>query len=171
MNLAYLLRMEDHLSVATTNKASRYDLFYHLVYFNTFEDLNLPIKGPMEKAGVITATGKLPVTVYDLSPTLSLYMAPSLAKNMVGRVSLIQLFLPVAGNSTLTIPDMYSKPAVHGSYSKPAVHDHGDSGFPMGCADAAAVDSGHDGRRDSNVCEVNQWQCQTLGAASHAWVD
>jgi hypothetical protein len=31
-----------------------------------------------------------------------------------------------------------------------------DSGFPMGCADAAAVD----GRRGSNVYEVNPWLWQ-----------
>ena len=29
------------------------DLLYHLVFFNTFEELKLPIKGPMEDAGVI----------------------------------------------------------------------------------------------------------------------
>ena len=29
------------------------DLLYHLVFFNTFEELQLPIKGPMEDAGVI----------------------------------------------------------------------------------------------------------------------
>ncbi len=29
------------------------DLLYHLVFFNTFEELKLPIKGPMEVAGVI----------------------------------------------------------------------------------------------------------------------
>ena len=31
-----------------------------------------------------------------------------------------------------------------------------DSGFPMGCADAAAVD----GRRGSNIYEVNPWLWQ-----------
>ena len=46
------------------------------------------------------------------------------------------LFL--AGNSTPTIPHLYSK--------------RKDTGFPMGCADAAAVD----GRRGSNAYEVNQ---------------
>ena len=50
------------------------------------------------------------------------------------------LFL--AGNSTLTIPHLYS--------------ERKDSGFPMGCADAAAVD----GRRGSNVYEVNLWLWQ-----------
>ena len=50
------------------------------------------------------------------------------------------LFL--AGNATLTIPHLYSK--------------HKDSGFPMGCADAASVD----GRLGSNVYEVNTWLWQ-----------
>ncbi len=47
------------------------------------------------------------------------------------------LFL--AGNSILTISHMFSK--------------RKDSGFPYGCADAAAAD----GRRGSNVYEVNLW--------------
>ena len=50
---------------------------------------------------------------------------------------LIPLFL--AGNSTPTIPHKLSK--------------HKGSGFPMGCADSAASD----GRRGSNVFEVNTW--------------
>ena len=29
------------------------DLLCKLVFFNTFEELNLPIKGPMEDAGVV----------------------------------------------------------------------------------------------------------------------
>jgi len=59
---------------------------------------------------------------------------------MVGRVPLIPLFL--AGNSTPTIPYMFSK--------------RKESGFPFGCADAAAAD----GRRGSNVYEVNLWMWQ-----------
>ena len=59
---------------------------------------------------------------------------------MVGRVPLIPLFL--AANSTSTIPHMFSKGK--------------DSGVLYGCADAAATD----GRRDSNVYEVNQWLWQ-----------
>ncbi len=47
------------------------------------------------------------------------------------------LFL--AGNSTPTIPHIFSK--------------RKDSGFPYGCADAAATD----GLRGSNVYEVNPW--------------
>jgi hypothetical protein len=106
------------------------DLLRELVFFNTFEELNLPIKGPMEDAGV--------VKLYEPSPTPCLYVAP--AENMVGRVPLMPLFL--AGNATPTIPHLYSK-------SK-------DSGFPMGCADTASVD----GRRGSNVYEVNPWLWQ-----------
>ena len=59
---------------------------------------------------------------------------------MRGRVPLVPLFL--AGNATPTIPHLYSK--------------RNDSGFPMGCADAAAVDC----RRGSNIYEVNQWLWQ-----------
>ncbi len=67
-----------------------------------------------------------------------LYVAP--AANMVGRVPLIALFL--AGNSTPTIPHKYSQ--------------HKRSGFPAGTCDTAAAD----GRRGSNVCEVNPWLWQ-----------
>jgi hypothetical protein len=44
------------------------DLLYHLVFFNTFEELKLPIKGPMEDAGVIKLS--------EPSPTPCLYVAP-----------------------------------------------------------------------------------------------
>ena len=110
-----------------TYKTGPDDLVHYLVFFNTFEELTLPIKGPMEEAGVIK--------LYEPSPTPCLYVAP--AENMVGRVPLIPLFL--AGNSTPTIPHMFSK--------------RKDSGFPFGCADAA-------GRRGSNVYEVNPWLWQ-----------
>ena len=73
------------------------DILHTLVFFSTFEELNLPMKGPMEDSGV--------VKLYEPSPTPCLYVAP--AENMVGRVPLIPLFL--AGNSTLTIPHMFSK--------------------------------------------------------------
>ena len=106
------------------------DLLRELVFFSTFEELNLPIKGPMEDSGVIK--------LYKPSPTPCLYVAP--AENMVGSVPLMPLFL--AGNSTPTIPHLYSK--------------RKDTGFPMGCADAAGVD----GRRGSNVYEVNPWLWQ-----------
>ena len=106
------------------------DLLRELVFFSTFEELNLPIKGPMEDSGVIK--------LYEPSPTPCLYVAP--AENMVGRVPLMPLFL--AGNSTPTIPHLYSK--------------RKDTGFQMGCADTAGVD----GRRGSNVYEVNPWLWQ-----------
>jgi hypothetical protein len=110
-----------------TYKSGPDDIECTLVFFSTFEELNLPIKGPMEDSGV--------VKLYEPSPTPCLYVAP--VENMVGRVPLIPLFL--AGNSTPTIPHMFSK-------NKAA-------GFPSGCADAAALD----GRRGSNIYEVNPW--------------
>ena len=96
---------------------------YSLVFFSTFEELKLPIKGPMEDAGVIQ--------LYEPSPTPCLYVAP--AENVVGRVPLIPLFL--AGNSTPTIPHLFSQRKVQ------------VSAFSFGCADTAAAD----GRRGSNV--------------------
>jgi hypothetical protein len=98
---------------------------HSFVFFSTFEVFDFPIIRPMEDAGV--------TKLYESSPTPYLYVAP--AANMAGRVPLIPLFL--AGNSTPTIPHMFSK--------------RKDSGFPYGCADAAAAD----GRRGSNVYEVN----------------
>ena len=106
------------------------DLRYDLVFFSTFEELTLPIKGPMEDAGV--------VKLYEPSPTPCLYVAP--AGNMVGRIPLMPCFLD--GNATPTIPHKYSK--------------NKSSCFQAGCADAAA----EDGRRGSNVYEVNTWLCQ-----------
>jgi hypothetical protein len=84
----------------------------------------------MEDVGVIK--------LYEPSPTPCLNVA--YVQNMVGRVPLIPLFL--AGNSTPTIPHMFSKLK--------------DSGVLYGCADAAATD----GRRGSNVYEVNPWLWQ-----------
>jgi hypothetical protein len=110
-----------------TYKKGPDDIECTLVFFSTFEELTLPFKGPMEDAGV--------VKLYEPSPTPCLYVAP--AQNMVGRVPLIPLFL--AGNSTPTIPHMFAK--------------RKDACFPFGCADAAAVD----GRRGSNIYEVNTW--------------
>jgi hypothetical protein len=86
------------------------DLLRELVFFNTFEELNLPIKGPMEDSVV--------VKLYKPSPNPCLYVAT--AENMVGRVPLMPLFL--AGNATPTISHLYSKGK--------------DSCFLMGCADA-----------------------------------
>jgi hypothetical protein len=72
------------------------------------------------------------VKLYEPSLTPCLYVAP--AENMM------PLFL--AGNAAPTIPHLYSK--------------RKDSGFPLGCADSALVD----GRRGSNVYEVNPWLWQ-----------
>ncbi len=79
---------------------------------------------PMDDAGVIKP--------YESSPTHCLYVAD--VQYMVGRVSLIPLLL--AGNSTPTIPHMFSK--------------NKDSAFPYGCADADATD----GQRGSNIYEA-----------------
>ncbi len=120
-----------------TYKTGPNDRICTLVFFSTFEELKLPTKGPMEDAGVIK--------LYEPSPTpclYNVYMAD--VQNMVGRVPLIQLFL--AGNLTPTIPHMFSKRKESGS----------ESGFPYGCANAAATD----GRRGSNVYEVNPWLWQ-----------
>ena len=62
------------------------------------------------------------------------------AENMVGRIPLIPCFLD--GNATPTIPHKYSK-------SRSAC-------FLAGCADAAS----EDGKRGSNVYEVNTWLWQ-----------
>ncbi len=67
------------------------------------------------------------IKLYEPSPTPCPYVAD--VQNMVGRVPLMPLFL--AGNSTPTIPHIFSK--------------RKDSGFRYGCADAAAV------------YEVNPW--------------
>jgi hypothetical protein len=113
-----------------TYKTGPDDRIYTLVFFSTFEELKLPIKGPMEDAGVIK--------LYKPRPTPCLNMAD--VQNIVGRVPLIQLFL--AGNSTPTIPHMFSK--------------RKDSGVLYGCADTAATD----GLRGSNVYEVNPYLWQ-----------
>ena len=62
------------------------------------------------------------------------------AENMIGRIPLMPCYLD--GNYTLTIPHKYSK--------------NKNSCFPAGCADSAV----EDGRRGSNVYEVNQWLWQ-----------
>jgi hypothetical protein len=72
------------------------DVQYNLVFFSTFEELNLPIQGQMEDAGV--------VKLCEPSPTPCLYVA--LAENMVGRIPLIPSFLD--GNATPTIPHKYT---------------------------------------------------------------
>jgi hypothetical protein len=91
------------------------------------------------------------VKVYEPSPTPCLYVDP--AENMVGRVPLMPLFL--AGNATPTIPHMYSK--------------RKGSGFPMGCADSAAVDIRHGSIAAAMSMRLTRG-CGNLGVASHAWV-
>ena len=90
----------------------------------------------MEESGV--------VKFYEPSPTPCLYVAH--AENLVGRIPLMPCFLD--GNTTPTIPHKYSK--------------NKSSCFPAGCADAAA----EDGRRGSNVYEVNPWLWQ-FGRGKH----
>ncbi len=125
-------RMDGRLPKIRTYKPGPDDIVYTLVFFSTFEELKLPIKGPMEDAVVIK--------LYEPSPTPCLYVAD--VQNMMDRVPLTSMPLFLAGNSTPTIPDMFSK--------------RKDSGFPYGCADAAATDR----RRGSNVFEVNPWLWQ-----------
>ena len=93
-----VLRSKDgRLPKNRTYKTGPDDIVYTLVFFRAFEELKSPIKGPMEDDGVIK--------LYEPSPTPCLNVAD--VQNMVGRVPLIPLFL--AGNSTPTIPHMFSK--------------------------------------------------------------
>jgi hypothetical protein len=68
-------------------------------------------------------------------------VAPAANLNMVGRLPLMMglIILFLAGKSAPTMPPMFSK--------------RKDSGFPYGCAEAAAAD----GRRGSNVYKVSLW--------------
>ena len=97
-----------------SHKTGPDNLRYDLVFFSTFEELTLPIKGPMEDAGV--------VKLCEPSPTPCLYVAN--AENMVGRNPLMPCFLD--GSATPTIPHKYSK-------SKKSSR----------CADSAAEDGRH----------------------------
>ena len=90
----------------------------------------MPITGPMEDAGV--------VKLYKPSPTPCLCVTN--AENIVGRIPLIPCFL--VGNATPSIPHKYSK-------NKSAC-------VPARSADTAS----EDGRRGSNVYEVNTWLWQ-----------
>jgi hypothetical protein len=63
-------------------------------------------------------------------------------ENMVGRIPLMLCFLDGNATPTRTIPHKYSK--------------NKNLCFPAGCADSAA----EDGRRGSNVYEVNTWLWQ-----------
>jgi hypothetical protein len=87
--LICVLRSKDgRLPKNRTYKTGPDDIVYTLVFFSTFEELKLPIKGPMEDAGRIK--------LYEPSPTHCFYVAN--VQNMVGRVPLMPLFL--AGNSS-----------------------------------------------------------------------
>ena len=68
------------------------DIRLELVFFSTFESLDLPKDGPMEQAGV--------QKLYEPSPTPILFVAP--CQHVLGRVPLFPLFLD--GNATSTIP-------------------------------------------------------------------
>ncbi len=69
------LRLKDGgLPMTGCHKTGPGDISYLLVFFSTFEELTLPIQGPMEDAGV--------VKLYEPSPTPCLYVAP--AEYMVG---------------------------------------------------------------------------------------
>ena len=108
------------------------DLEATLVFFSTFEELKLPATGPMDRA-----TTKL----YEQSPTPILYVAP--CELMLGRVPLFPCFLQ--GNTTPAIPGIPHK-----------LRHLKASAFQYVIADATAVD----GRRGSNVYEVNPWLWQ-----------
>ncbi len=109
------------------------DLLRELVFFNTFEELNLPIKGPMEDVGVVKLYNHRVVTIPDPVSVRG-------SRREHGGQS--PPHAVVSGwkrnSESPTIPHLYSK--------------RKDSGFPMGCAGAASVD----GRRGS-VHEVNPW--------------
>ena len=75
--------------------------------------------------------------VYEPFPTPVLYVTPCAL--MLSRVPLFHCFLRLEGNATPTIPHKLR-------HLKASV-------FQYGIADAAAVD----GRRGSNVYEVNPW--------------
>ncbi len=98
--------MEDHQKKPTYNtRQDDLDSEVTIVFVSTCEEFTFPIKGSMEDAGVIK--------LYEQPPTPFFCVAP--ARNLVGRVPLIPLFLD--GNSTPTIPHKFSK--------------RKDSGFPL----------------------------------------
>jgi hypothetical protein len=123
----HLLSMGRRTPKDRMHKTGPDDLRYNLVFFSTFKELTLPIKGPMEDAGL--------VKLYEPSPTPCLYVA--LTANMVGRIPLMPCVL--VGKKTPTIPHKYSK--------------NKSSCFPAGCANTAA----EDGRCGSIVYEINTW--------------
>lgn len=67
------------------------DILLELLFFSTFESLDLHLDGPMERAGV--------QKLYEPTPTPILFVAP--CQNVRGRVPLFPLFLN--GNVTPTI--------------------------------------------------------------------
>ena len=68
------------------------DIQVYLVFYSTFEPVDLPGGGPMEAVGV--------QELYEPSPTPILYVGP--VANVLGRTPLMPLFL--LGNSSPTIP-------------------------------------------------------------------
>ena len=101
------------------------------MFFSTFEELKLPATGPMDRA-----TTKL----YEPSSTPILYVAP--CKLMLDRVPLFPSGCFLQGNTTPAIPHKLRHLKA--------------SAFQYGIAHATAVD----GRRGSNVYEVNPWLWQ-----------
>jgi hypothetical protein len=116
------------------------------------QDVDPDLHKRMNKAGAGV------VKLYEFPPPHCLYVAP--AESMVGTMFLlIPLFLAgiplfLAGNTTPTIPHVYNK--------------RKDSGFPMGCADAAALDGGR-GTAAAAMSMRSTCGCGSSGAESHAW--
>ena len=110
-------------------------LAVQLMFYSTFEVLDLPGSGPMESRGI--------VKVYGPSPTPILYVGP--VSNVLGPVSLMPLNL--LGNSTPTIPAALPEALFHHGF-----RNLQRSKFPHGCADVAK----EPGRKGSNVYEANQ---------------
>ena len=103
------------------------DIQVYLMFFSTFEPVDLPGGGPMEAVGV--------QKLYKPSPTPILYVGP--VANVLERAPLMPLFL--LGNSTPTIPHQ--------------LRQHRRSRFPHGLADAVYAS----GKKESNIYELNQW--------------
>ena len=57
----YLHPKNGRLPKNQTYRTGPDDIFHHLVFFSTFEELKLPISGPMDRAGV--------TKLYEPSPT------------------------------------------------------------------------------------------------------
>ena len=95
------------------------DIQVYLMFFSTFEPVDLPGGGPMEAVGV--------QKLYKPSPTPILYVGP--VANVLGRAPLMPSFL--VGNSTPNIPHQ--------------LRQHRSSRFLHGLADAADAS----GRRET----------------------